>query len=430
MNIRQFKALEPETKSRSSETGEATTARVGEATRLPAWTAAWRDRQPATLFPPHAGIQAKLTVSQPGDPYDQEADRVADHATRIPDANATMLQRASTDNAPVNGTPPILHEVLRSLGQPLDAKTRTFMEPRLGFDLGHVRIHTDRKAVESARAVSALAYTVGRDIVFGAGQYAPETAQGQRLLAHELAHVVQQEGGRSAVGPADLGVYRTTEPGSSISAAEVIAALDQPSFPGQNPIVERLLRLSDAALYHLLIEIDRQDVAPPPTGPQVELHRSHLDRIETLAASPGPTLSSASDRQRLMTAVERVKRRPRPPEPPVYEAVGSGYFPDPSLMEGGFTDMRGRPLRTLQDYLAGRASYVSVAMDLRAFPYGTRLRIRELEARYGQRIEFRVVDTGGAFRGKGTARMDICTANRAMSFDATINGPLHYTVEP
>jgi 3D (Asp-Asp-Asp) domain-containing protein len=107
-----------------------------------------------------------------------------------------------------------------------------------------------------------------------------------------------------------------------------------------------------------------------------------------------------------------------------YSSRGTGYFPDASPMEGGFVDRIGRPLHTLQDHLAGRASYVSVAMDSSAFPYGTKLRIPELEAKYGRPIEFRVVDTGGAFRGKGTSRIDICTENRRASLDPTINGPL------
>ncbi len=88
--------------------------------------------------------------------------------------------------------PPIVHEVLRSPGQPLDEATRAFMEPRFGHDLSRVRVHTNAKAAESARAVNALAYTVGRDVVFGSGQFAPGTVAGQRLLAHELTHVVQQ----------------------------------------------------------------------------------------------------------------------------------------------------------------------------------------------------------------------------------------------
>lgn len=107
-----------------------------------------------------------------------------------------------------------------------------------------------------------------------------------------------------------------------------------------------------------------------------------------------------------------------------YAARGTGYYPDSSAMEGGYVDRKGKPLCTLQDFLAGRAPYVSVAMDSTAFPYGTKLRIPELEAKYGRAIEFRVVDTGGAFRGKGTSRIDICTENRRASVDATINGPL------
>ena len=86
-----------------------------------------------------------------------------------------------------------VHEVLRSPGQPLDAATRSFFEPRFGHDFSKVRVHADAKAAESARAVNALAYTAGRDVVFGQGQYFPATLTGQKLMAHELAHVVQQD---------------------------------------------------------------------------------------------------------------------------------------------------------------------------------------------------------------------------------------------
>ncbi|HEX6369536.1 MAG TPA: DUF4157 domain-containing protein [Longimicrobium sp.] len=85
-----------------------------------------------------------------------------------------------------------MHDVVRSPGRPLDPATRAFFEPRLGADLGRVRIHTDARAAESARAVRALAYTVGPDVVMGEGRFSPHTAAGQRLLAHELAHTVQQ----------------------------------------------------------------------------------------------------------------------------------------------------------------------------------------------------------------------------------------------
>jgi Domain of unknown function (DUF4157)/Putative peptidoglycan binding domain len=104
------------------------------------------------------------------------------------------LQRAAVNAEPVDEVPQVVHDVLRSSGQPLDIETRAFMEQRFGHDFSHVRVHTDGQAAESARAVNALAYTVGRDVVFGAGQHAPQTEAGRRLLAHELTHVVQQGG--------------------------------------------------------------------------------------------------------------------------------------------------------------------------------------------------------------------------------------------
>jgi hypothetical protein len=77
-------------------------------------------------------------------------------------------------------------------GQPIDARTRAFMEPRFGFDFRHVRIHTDAAAANAARSINAKAYTLGDSIAFGAGRYLPHTSEGRQLLAHELAHVVQQ----------------------------------------------------------------------------------------------------------------------------------------------------------------------------------------------------------------------------------------------
>jgi hypothetical protein len=147
-----------------------------------------------------AQVQTKLKIGQPGDKYEQEADRVAELVMRMPEPQATQntevsainLRRSVTNKTEPTTVPPIVHEVLRSPGRPLDPATRTFMEPRFGHDFSRVRVHTDAKAAESAQAVDALAYTVGRDMVFGAGQYTPGTLVGRRLLAHELTHVVQQ----------------------------------------------------------------------------------------------------------------------------------------------------------------------------------------------------------------------------------------------
>lgn len=109
-----------------------------------------------------------------------------------------------------------------------------------------------------------------------------------------------------------------------------------------------------------------------------------------------------------------------------YRAKGTGYFPDSSQLEGGFDDRMGQTLlgHTLQDFLAGRSPYVAVAMDPKVFPYGTVLRIPELERKYGRPITFLVADDGEDFIGTGTSRIDICTANKDASEDNTINGTL------
>ena len=162
-------------------------------------------------------LQAKLPVSQPGDPYEQEADRVADQVMRLP---TPAVQRPCAgcagdplpcltcagdegprtarkpDGAPSSEGAGVLNDFASRLGpgQPLDGATRAFFEPRFGQDLAQVRVHAGSEAQRSARQVHALAYAVGRDIVFGADRYAPNTPAGRHLLAHELTHVVQQGG--------------------------------------------------------------------------------------------------------------------------------------------------------------------------------------------------------------------------------------------
>ena len=112
--------------------------------------------------------------------------------------NRMSLQRHATNGAEPTAVPPIVYEVLRSPGQPLERPTRAFFERRFSHDFSQVLVHADTPAAESARAVNALAYTVGRDIVFGTGQYEWGTERGRRLVAHELAHVVQQSIGETS----------------------------------------------------------------------------------------------------------------------------------------------------------------------------------------------------------------------------------------
>jgi hypothetical protein len=103
------------------------------------------------------------------------------------------LQRSLAHHVAPSTIPPIVHDVLGSSGEALDSNTCAFMEARFRHNFGDVRVHTDAQAAESARAVNSQAYTVGRDIVFGEGQYAPRTGAGRKLLAHELTHVAQQQ---------------------------------------------------------------------------------------------------------------------------------------------------------------------------------------------------------------------------------------------
>lgn len=152
------------------------------------------------------GLQRKLTVGAADDPFEREADRVAERVLSAPapgpheQAPPAVRRQAVTPVGPASGgtafdAPAAVHEALDSPGRPLDAQTRSFMESRFGHDFGRVRVHTDDRAAESASAVGASAYTVGSDVVFARGSYAPSTTEGRRLLAHELTHVLQQSGG-------------------------------------------------------------------------------------------------------------------------------------------------------------------------------------------------------------------------------------------
>lgn len=155
-------------------------------------------------------LQRKLAINEPGDQYEQEADRVAEQMMRMPDGESTkqrrdiasplVPRRMSGDGTTGAQAPPLVHDVLNSPGRPLDAATRAFFEPRFGHDFSQVRVHAGARAEQSARAVNAYAYTVGRNIVFEAGRFAPETTAGRQLLAHELTHVVQQSSSDGVLG--------------------------------------------------------------------------------------------------------------------------------------------------------------------------------------------------------------------------------------
>ncbi len=167
-------------------------------------------------------VQAKLEISQPQDADELEADQTAERVMRMPDSaigldnlsisRAGKVQRACAqceEDQPIqrsasgaSAPKPAatgFQVPARHTGQPLPPSTREFCEPRFGHDFSKVRVHADASAAESARAISARAYTHQDQIVFGAGHYSPETTAGKQLLAHELTHVLQQSEGRSGV---------------------------------------------------------------------------------------------------------------------------------------------------------------------------------------------------------------------------------------
>jgi len=188
------------------------------------------------------------------------------------------LQRRSLDGGRRPGeAPPVVEEVLRGPGQPLPAPSRQRMEARFGHDFSDVRVHAGPRAAESARSVNAAAFTVGRNVVFGARQYAPESGVGERLLAHELAHVVQQRGSAGSGPPvifdspaheaeADRAAARAAAGGPSPAVSPARAALQrspapkadvpkEPEFPGVEHAVgqdpESLLRIDSVTVIEL-----------------------------------------------------------------------------------------------------------------------------------------------------------------------------------
>jgi hypothetical protein len=203
----------------------------------------------------------QLAVGAANDPLEREADRAADHVMRVEQREpAVLFPRGHAESSRGERlAPPIVHTVLGSSGYALDAETRGFMEPRFGFDFGAVRLHTGAQAGESARAIQAQAYTAGHHVVLGAGRSGAD----RRLLAHELAHVVQQAGvtGASTIrrqaapsaSTANTGEYIpvTGAPehqptNESKDRAEVLGRLDVDDLFTKNPAVsQRVLAIAD-----------------------------------------------------------------------------------------------------------------------------------------------------------------------------------------
>ena len=223
-------------------------------------------------------LQAKLGIGQPGDKYEQEADRVADAVMRMPEPGVQrqvepeeeeemlqakplaeeiaplvqrqiepeeeeeeMLQAKSREDATSEVTNDLESQInaIRGGGRLLAESERAHFEPRFGYDFSQVRLHTDTQAVESAQALNARAFTIGSDVVFGDGQYSSETREGQRLMAHELTHVVQQ-GATSKLQVKLSGAIQRQEeePAPTQAAASALTQFTGSNFIGDTVIAD------------------------------------------------------------------------------------------------------------------------------------------------------------------------------------------------
>jgi hypothetical protein len=216
-------------------------------------------------------IQPKLTISTPGDRGEQEADRVAEAVMRMPDPQAggslariqtggtATVQRlcqeceqestqeelqgkgSGADVEEVEGRVASDLQAMRGSGSPLPDSSRAFFEPRLGQDLTAVRIHTDSRAAQVARSLHARAFTLGREIVFGSGEYAPGTQAGKHLLAHELAHVVQQSRAEPQIQRLTVTQHALTKRTCGGRNVQWVFSLDNPA-PEDGYIVQQVDR--------------------------------------------------------------------------------------------------------------------------------------------------------------------------------------------
>ena len=173
-------------------------------------------------------LQAKLRSRSSSDRYELEADRAADAVASGAQARPALSETAAIRRKESPSHPTIsdhaggsVAQVLHSSGQPLDAEARSTMQSRFGADFSNVHVHTGKLAAESAESLGALAYTVGNHVVFAEGQYQPGSSAGQKLLAHELAHVVQQSRGSGSAPTRDgSGPLETAAQAAAASLAQ------------------------------------------------------------------------------------------------------------------------------------------------------------------------------------------------------------------
>ena len=349
-------------------------------------------------------LQAKLKVGQPGNKYEQEADRVADEVMRMPEPQVQWQPIEDEEEEQIQTKPAIeqitplvqkqvekeeeelvqtkpvaeqitpsvqrqtkedeeellqtkrldsqSHEIMPSLatriesmkggGHPLPESTRSFFEPRFGHDFNQVRVHTDTRIAEIAQAVNARAFTVGRNIAFGPGQYTPESQEGRKLLAHELMHVVQQrQGGRAARWLQRQHVHMATGryvgdlPGTSTNLREdVLRVMDQLhymwSINNSNYNVEYPVVGARPPRSHIAAALIPKTIAAIRRNEQPVLHPgpAHRALSITISASVGRgQLNRRTDILHLLHALHRHWHLSNPDYSIEFPAVRAG--PDP-----------------------------------------------------------------------------------------------------
>jgi hypothetical protein len=200
-----------------------------------------------------------------------------------------VLQRSATGPTPVGPqpAPSAVGRVLQSAGEPLDPGTRRLMESRIGHDFTGVRVHTDAEAASSARAVGANAYTLGEDLIFAAGRYQPRSDEGQWLLAHELAHVVQQADALPSTGPARIGEADAPEEREAHRVADYVASGGTASISRRAGAA--LIQADDdpTELRRQLAALEKQ-AAEPVSLPPADVAAIQNQRNALLARAPAP----------------------------------------------------------------------------------------------------------------------------------------------
>ncbi len=257
-------------------------------------------------------LQTKLTVGQPDDKYEKEADRVAEQIMRMPAPESTgtlgvrsqppKIQRKCTKcddeqrlqmKERPGGTPEVTPAVasriqsLQGSGQPLSDSARSFFEPRFGQDFSHIRVQTDS---QSTQALNAKAYTIGRNIVLGTGQYSPDTVSGRQLLAHELTHTIQQS---ATINTAIPDLQRLgANPGCSDAQRDTI---HQSIYNARGWLLKAISQLGEAPLSDRTVAALRRNFGPTyGVRANASLIRDRL-RVAYQEVSTIPFTCSAAD---------------------------------------------------------------------------------------------------------------------------------------